>query len=90
MNGETVDLDAPGFELQERKNGARDQYWVATCRANARLPAVDGEAAFMILPVRLAGMTSRSAAEHSPTKCWRGLLILPTRASPYTTAHSAH
>jgi hypothetical protein len=39
VNGEFVELDAPGFELRERKNGACDQYGlrppardhVATC-----------------------------------------------------------
>jgi hypothetical protein len=33
VNGETVALDAPGFELRERKNGNRDQYCIATADA---------------------------------------------------------
>jgi hypothetical protein len=36
VNGEFVELDAPGFELRERKNGACNQYWVATTSARTR------------------------------------------------------
>jgi hypothetical protein len=84
VNGETVELDAPGFELRERNNGARDQYWIATAAARTR--------GYLPRMVRLhydrggsAGRHDLEPVERSPTKCWLGLLILPTRASPYTT-----
>jgi hypothetical protein len=36
VNGETVEFDAPGFRLLERKNGEAHQYWIATTAARQR------------------------------------------------------
>jgi hypothetical protein len=36
FNTQPNELDAPGVELRERKNEARDQYWVATAAARTR------------------------------------------------------
>lgn len=57
VNGETVELDAPGFELRERKNGTRDQYWVATAAARTR--------GYLPRTVRLHYDLSGSAGRHA-------------------------
>jgi hypothetical protein len=36
INGETVELDAPGFRLLDRPNGAYHQYWIASVAARDR------------------------------------------------------
>ena len=36
VNGETVELDAPGLQVLERPNGAIQQYWVASAGARKR------------------------------------------------------
>jgi hypothetical protein len=57
VNGETVELDAPGFELRERRNGARDQYWVATA-AGERKATCRGRCGYiMTLKRRTAGVS---------------------------------
>ena len=36
VNGETVELDAPGLQVLERPNGAIHQYWIASAEARKR------------------------------------------------------
>jgi hypothetical protein len=36
VNGETVELDAPGLQVLERPNGAIHQYWIASAQARNR------------------------------------------------------
>jgi hypothetical protein len=36
FSGETVELDAPGLEIRQRKNGVRDLYWIASAEARKR------------------------------------------------------
>ena len=36
FSGETVELDAPGLEIRQRKNGVCDLYWIASAEACKR------------------------------------------------------
>jgi hypothetical protein len=36
FSGETVELDAPGLEIRQRKNGVCDLYWIASAEARKR------------------------------------------------------